>query len=120
MAGWIRQHFDVPVLVDNDVNIMALGEQSHAWPGIEQAQVPCRTDRAMMGVQSPTEARAREKTHGRVVVGRPGADGTAVAAARAVGPGGAGHACAAVSRRCTMVSWHEAHALRHQSRNMPR
>jgi glucokinase len=35
VPGWIRQHFDVPVLVDNDVNIMALGEQSHAWPGME-------------------------------------------------------------------------------------
>ncbi len=40
MPGWdrvdvpalVQQHFKVPVLVDNDVNIMALGEQSTAWP----------------------------------------------------------------------------------------
>ncbi|MET0989511.1 MAG: ROK family transcriptional regulator, partial [Glaciihabitans sp.] len=40
MPGWdqfdvpefVRQHRQVPVLVDNDVNIMALGEQAFAWP----------------------------------------------------------------------------------------
>lgn len=32
VPGWVRQHLDVPVLVDNDVNIMALGERSLAWP----------------------------------------------------------------------------------------
>ena len=32
VAGWIRQEIDVPVLVDNDVNIMALGERERAWP----------------------------------------------------------------------------------------
>ncbi|BDZ54208.1 sugar kinase [Agromyces marinus] len=32
IAGWIRQEIDVPVLVDNDVNIMALGERERAWP----------------------------------------------------------------------------------------
>ncbi|GAA4722111.1 ROK family protein [Pedococcus ginsenosidimutans] len=35
VPGWVRQHLEVPVLVDNDVNIMALGEQSHSWPGVE-------------------------------------------------------------------------------------
>ncbi|MGF9663778.1 ROK family transcriptional regulator [Arthrobacter crystallopoietes] len=42
MPGWdradvpamVQQHFNVPVLVDNDVNIMALGEQATAWPEI--------------------------------------------------------------------------------------
>lgn len=42
MPGWdrfdvpaaIRQAIDAPVLVDNDVNIMALGELSTSWPGI--------------------------------------------------------------------------------------
>ena len=29
---WLQQHFKVPVLVDNDVNIMALGERAFAWP----------------------------------------------------------------------------------------
>ncbi|WP_440709833.1 ROK family protein [Herbiconiux sp. YIM B11900] len=40
MPGWdgfdvpahLRQSFDVPVLVDNDVNIMALGERALSWP----------------------------------------------------------------------------------------
>jgi len=32
VPGWVRQHLDVPVLVDNDVNIMALGERATAWP----------------------------------------------------------------------------------------
>lgn len=35
IPGWLRQHLDVPVLVDNDVNIMALGERSVAWPGVD-------------------------------------------------------------------------------------
>jgi predicted NBD/HSP70 family sugar kinase len=40
MPGWdgfdvpayVRQTFDVPVLVDNDVNLMALGERAARWP----------------------------------------------------------------------------------------
>ncbi|MER7797297.1 ROK family transcriptional regulator [Microbacterium sp. NPDC096154] len=35
VPGWMRQHLDVPVLVDNDVNIMALGERAVAWPGVD-------------------------------------------------------------------------------------
>jgi predicted NBD/HSP70 family sugar kinase len=35
VAGRIRQELDVPVLVDNDVNIMALGEREHAWPEVD-------------------------------------------------------------------------------------
>jgi predicted NBD/HSP70 family sugar kinase len=35
VAGWIRQEIDVPVLVDNDVNIMALGERERAWPEVD-------------------------------------------------------------------------------------
>ena len=43
MPGWdrfdvpsfVQQHLEVPVLVDNDVNIMALGEQAYAWPQTE-------------------------------------------------------------------------------------
>ncbi|MHA7219016.1 ROK family transcriptional regulator [Arthrobacter sp. MDT1-48-3] len=32
VPGLVQGSFDVPVLVDNDVNIMALGEQSANWP----------------------------------------------------------------------------------------
>jgi glucokinase len=32
VPGWVQQHLRVPVLVDNDVNIMALGERATAWP----------------------------------------------------------------------------------------
>ncbi|MFD4421084.1 ROK family protein [Agromyces sp. NPDC058484] len=32
VPGWVQQHLEVPVLVDNDVNIMALGERQVAWP----------------------------------------------------------------------------------------
>lgn len=34
IPGWIARHLPVPVLVDNDVNVMALGERSVAWPGV--------------------------------------------------------------------------------------
>jgi predicted NBD/HSP70 family sugar kinase len=35
VPGWVQQHLEVPVLVDNDVNIMALGERAFAWPQTE-------------------------------------------------------------------------------------
>ena len=35
VPGWVQQHLEVPVLVDNDVNIMALGERAYAWPAVE-------------------------------------------------------------------------------------
>ncbi|KAA9107974.1 ROK family transcriptional regulator [Microbacterium rhizomatis] len=35
IPGWFHQHLEVPVLVDNDVNTMALGERAVGWPGIE-------------------------------------------------------------------------------------
>ena len=35
VPGLIQATFAVPVLVDNDVNIMALGEQSSNWPDVE-------------------------------------------------------------------------------------
>lgn len=35
VPGWMREHFDVPVLVDNDVNISALGERAVAWPDVD-------------------------------------------------------------------------------------
>lgn len=35
VPGWVQQHLKVPVLVDNDVNISALGERAAAWPSTE-------------------------------------------------------------------------------------
>ena len=35
VAGRLHLHFGAPVLVDNDVNIMALGERALAWPAVE-------------------------------------------------------------------------------------
>jgi len=32
VPGYVQQTFDVPVLVDNDVNLMALGERATRWP----------------------------------------------------------------------------------------
>src|SRR6478735_1437402 len=35
IPGWVQQHVHAPVLVDNDVNIMALGEVRYAFPGVD-------------------------------------------------------------------------------------
>jgi predicted NBD/HSP70 family sugar kinase len=35
VPGRFRDTFDAPVLVDNDVNIMALGEREYAWPEVD-------------------------------------------------------------------------------------
>jgi predicted NBD/HSP70 family sugar kinase len=35
VPGQLQAHFHVPVLVDNDVNIMALGERNVAWPNVD-------------------------------------------------------------------------------------
>lgn len=35
VPGWVQQHWPVPVLVDNDVNISAIGELATAWPDVE-------------------------------------------------------------------------------------
>lgn len=35
VPGFLRRSFEVPVLVDNDVNIMALGEKTASWPDTE-------------------------------------------------------------------------------------
>ncbi|MCR2783816.1 MULTISPECIES: ROK family transcriptional regulator [unclassified Microbacterium] len=35
VPGYVQATYQVPVLVDNDVNILALGEQALGWPGVE-------------------------------------------------------------------------------------
>jgi glucokinase len=35
IPGWMQQHLAAPALVDNDVNLMALGERAVAWQGAE-------------------------------------------------------------------------------------
>ncbi|WP_194763623.1 ROK family transcriptional regulator [Microbacterium sp. UFMG61] len=35
VPGFVQRTFDVPVLVDNDVNILALGEHATAWPDVD-------------------------------------------------------------------------------------
>jgi len=35
IPGWIGRTFDGPVLVDNDVNLLALGEHALCWPGVD-------------------------------------------------------------------------------------
>ncbi|MEV5041504.1 ROK family transcriptional regulator [Microbacterium sp. LMI1x-1-1.1] len=35
IPGRLQEHLPVPVLVDNDVNTMALGERAAAWPAVE-------------------------------------------------------------------------------------
>lgn len=35
VPGYLQDYFHVPVLVDNDVNIMALGERNMAWPQVD-------------------------------------------------------------------------------------
>ncbi|MFB7249133.1 ROK family transcriptional regulator [Microbacterium sp. NPDC056234] len=35
VPGWVQQHMQVPVLVDNDVNVSALGERAAAWPSTD-------------------------------------------------------------------------------------
>lgn len=35
VPGYVQNAFDVPVLVDNDVNILALGEHAISWPGVD-------------------------------------------------------------------------------------
>ncbi|ROQ36777.1 glucokinase [Frondihabitans sp. PhB188] len=35
VPGWVHRHMPIPVYVDNDVNIMALGERTHSWPEVD-------------------------------------------------------------------------------------
>lgn len=35
VPGFVQRTYDVPVLVDNDVNILALGERAQRWPDVD-------------------------------------------------------------------------------------
>ncbi|MFJ7748974.1 ROK family protein [Arthrobacter sp. NPDC097144] len=35
VPGYLQEHFEVPVLVDNDVNVMSVGERELAWSGVQ-------------------------------------------------------------------------------------
>ncbi len=37
ISGFLRKDFDVPVVADNDVNIMTLAEHKRFWSGVDQA-----------------------------------------------------------------------------------
>jgi glucokinase len=65
VPGWVQQHLEVPVLVDNDVNISALGERAFAWPNIDH----------MMFVKVATGIGAGIISHGRLLRGAQGTAG---------------------------------------------
>jgi len=73
MPGWdgfpvaqrLRHRFDAPTLVDNDANLMALGERSRAWPDTED----------LMFVKVGTGIGAGLISHGRPLRGAQGSAG---------------------------------------------
>jgi predicted NBD/HSP70 family sugar kinase len=73
MPGWdgypvaerLSRHFHTPVLVDNDANLMALGELQRAWPGTED----------LLFVKVGTGIGAGMISHGRLLRGAQGAAG---------------------------------------------
>jgi predicted NBD/HSP70 family sugar kinase len=73
MPGWdgypvaqrLRERFGAPALVDNDANVMALGERSRAWPETEH----------LMFVKVGTGIGAGLISHGRPLRGAQGAAG---------------------------------------------
>lgn len=65
VPGWMQQHLQVPVLVDNDVNISALGERAAAWPQIDH----------MMFVKVATGIGAGIISDGRLLRGAQGIGG---------------------------------------------
>ncbi|MEO6714645.1 MAG: ROK family transcriptional regulator [Mycobacteriales bacterium] len=65
VAGWLRERFEVPVLVDNDVNIMALGEHFSEW----------RTSEHLLFIKVATGIGAGLVSEGRLHRGAQGAAG---------------------------------------------
>jgi predicted NBD/HSP70 family sugar kinase len=65
IPGWFARHYDVPVLVDNDVNIMALGEHWTHWREFEH----------MLYVKMATGIGCGLVTDGRIHRGAQGAAG---------------------------------------------
>ncbi|GAA1504705.1 putative NBD/HSP70 family sugar kinase [Agromyces terreus] len=64
--GWLREHYDAPVWVDNDVNLMAIGE----W-----TKSPLRDERDLLFVKIGTGVGAGMIVRGRLVRGQSGAAG---------------------------------------------
>ena len=80
MPGWDRfdiprytqEQFDVPVLVDNDVNILALGEHSLRWPHVAESAVRQGRDRYRTRHHRGRCAAARRPRFGGRSRSRPG------------------------------------------------
>jgi predicted NBD/HSP70 family sugar kinase len=66
VRGWLREHYDAPVWVDNDVNLMALGEWHHGSP---------RDGRDLLYLLVDEEVGAALITTGRLLRGDSGAAG---------------------------------------------
>jgi predicted NBD/HSP70 family sugar kinase len=64
--AWLRERYDAPVWVDNDVNLMALGEWTRS---------PARDDRDMLFIKVGTGVGAGIVVRGRLVRGENGAAG---------------------------------------------
>lgn len=65
VPGWLGGVFDVPVVVDNDVNVMAVGEHAASWPDVGE----------MLFVKVATHIGAGVIADGRVRRGAQGAAG---------------------------------------------
>lgn len=66
VRGWLREYYDAPVWVDNDVNLMALGEWHHGRP---------RDERDLLYVMVDEEVGAALVHGGRLLRGASGAAG---------------------------------------------
>ncbi|MGG7444026.1 ROK family protein [Zafaria sp. J156] len=87
VPGRLQRDFDVPVLVDNDVNIMALGERKTAWQDVDE----------LMFVKVATGIGAGIIAGGRL---QRGAQGTAGDLGHVRVPGGPDTPCACGNEGC--------------------
>ncbi len=87
VRGWLQQSWDIPVLVDNDVNLSALGEREVAWPDTQH----------MLFVKVATGIGAGVISGGRL---QRGAQGTAGDIGHVQIPRGAGVPCRCGNQGC--------------------